>query len=237
MPVACRRSISAQSWRCRAGHQRRGLLLHPAERRDVLVRSEQDPRLAGARLRREIGLPLRQSVRAVGHPAGHVRCVAVAHRPAEHGQCEPVDLEKHDPGDVGARDDPLTTRDPLRNADRVRVVRAEEHGEHDADGGDDKRSEERPAEVVDPDHPLGHRIGDEEDRGVRDQYEQEAENQRERQPQRGEQRRDDRVQRRHDHCDEQRAPEAVDVDTGEDPGGDHQGDAGGEPRGEEREQP
>ncbi len=36
--------------RRRAGHQRRRLLLHPAEGRDVLVRAEQDPRLARTRL-------------------------------------------------------------------------------------------------------------------------------------------------------------------------------------------
>ena len=135
--------------RRRARHQRRGLLLHPAERRDVLVRAQQDPRLAGTRLRGEIGLPLGQAVRVVGQPAGHGRGVAVAHRPAQHGQREPVDLEEDDPGDVGAGDDPLPARDPLRDADRVRVIRAEEDGEHDAHRGDHERGEQRPAEAVD----------------------------------------------------------------------------------------
>ena len=63
-----------------------------------------------------------------------------------------------------------------------------------------------------------------------DQHEQEAEDERDRQPQRGEHGRDDRVQRRHDRRDEQRAPEAVDPDSGQDPGGHHERDAGGDPR-------
>ncbi len=173
----------------------------------------------------------------VGQPAGHGRCVAVAHRPAQHGQREPVDLEEDDPGDVGAGDDALPARDPLRDPDRGHVVRAENDGEHDAHRRDHERRKQRPAEAVDPEHPLGHVGGDEEDDGVRDQHEQEAEHERERQAQRGEQRRDDRVQRRDDHRDEQRAPEAVDVDAGQERGGHHQGDARGEPRGEQREQP
>ena len=151
--------------RRRAGHQRRRLLLHPAERGDVLVRPQQDPRLAGAGLRGEIGLPLGQPVRVVGQPAGHVRRVAVAHRPAQHGQREPVDLEEDDPGDVGAGDDALPARDPPRDADRGHVVRAEQHGEHDAHRGDHERGEQRPAEVVDREDAVGH-VG-RDDRGCR----------------------------------------------------------------------
>ena len=86
--------------RRRARHHRRRLLLHPAERRDVLVRTQQDARLAGAGLRGEVRLPLGQTMR-LARPAGHVRRVPVAHRPAQHGQREPVDLEVDDPGDVG----------------------------------------------------------------------------------------------------------------------------------------
>ena len=87
--------------RRRARHHRRGLLLDPAEGRDVLVGPEQDPRLARARLRRQVGLPLGQPVRVLGQPAGHGRRVAVAHRPLQHGEREPVDLQEHDPGNVG----------------------------------------------------------------------------------------------------------------------------------------
>ena len=67
--------------RRRARHHRRRLLLHPAEGRDVLVRPQEDARLAGTRLRGEIGLPLDEAVR-VTRPAVHVRGIAVAHRPA-----------------------------------------------------------------------------------------------------------------------------------------------------------
>ena len=84
-----------------AGHRRRRLLLHPAKRRDVLVRAQQDARLAGACLRGEIGLPLGEAMR-LARPARHVRGIAVAHRALQHGLCEAVDLEVDDPGDVGA---------------------------------------------------------------------------------------------------------------------------------------
>ena len=109
----------------------------------------------------------------------------------------------------------MPCRRAIRCAMRIdaHVVRAEEHGEHDAHGGDDERGEERPAEVVDPEHPVGHVVGgDQEDEGVRDQHEQEAEDERERQPQRGEHRRDDRVQRRDDHRDES-APQKLSMST------------------------
>ena len=171
-------------------------------------------------------------------PAGHVRGVAVAHRPAEHRQSQPVDLEEDDPGDVGGGDDALPARDSVRKTERRRVTGgAEDHREHDADGGDDERGEKGPAEVVDPEHPLCHVGGDEKDDGVRNQHEQEAEHQRERQPQRREHGRDDGIQHRHDRCDEQRAPEVVDVDAGQDSSRDHQGDAGSEPRDEDGERP
>ena len=103
----------------------------------------------------------------------------------------------------------------LRDAERVRVIRAEQDGEHDAHGGDHERGEQRPAEAVDGQHPVGQRRSASEDAGVRDQHEQEAEHERERQAQRGEHGRDDRVQRRDDRRDDQRAPEALDADTGQ----------------------
>ena len=115
--------------RRRARHQRRGLLLDPAERRDVLVGAEQDPRLAGAGLRREVGLPLGQPVRVLGEPARHRRGVAVTHRALQHGQREPVDLEEDDARDAGLGDDALAAADPPGDADRGRVVRAEKDGD------------------------------------------------------------------------------------------------------------
>src|SRR4029453_13413338 len=63
---------------CGAGHERSGLLLDPAKRRDVVVRAEQDPGLAGAGLRGEIGLPLGERMGALGEPAGPVWGIAVA---------------------------------------------------------------------------------------------------------------------------------------------------------------
>ena len=47
----------------------------------------------------------------------------------------------------------LAPRDPLDDAERVRVVvvRPEDHLEDDADGRGDERREQRPAEVVDLD--------------------------------------------------------------------------------------
>ena len=222
--------------RRRAGHQRGRLLFDPAERGDVLVRAEQDPGLAGARLRGEIGLPLRQPVR-LRQPAGHRRRVAVAHRSAQHGQCQPVDLEVDDPRDVGAGDDPLPAGDPTCDPDRGRVVGAEEHRKHDAHCRDDERGEQGPPEVVDLEHTFRHVGGDQEDERICDQDEQEAEHERQRQPQRGEHGRDHRVQRRDDHRDDEGAQEALDVDAGQEARSHHQRDAGAEPGDEEREEP
>ena len=72
------------------------LLLDPAEGGDVLVGAEQDPGLARAGLRRQVGLPLGEAVAVIGDPAGHVRRAAVAHRGAQHREREPVDLEEDD---------------------------------------------------------------------------------------------------------------------------------------------
>ena len=117
-----------------AGHHRRRLLLDPAERGDVLVRAEQDPGLARAGLRGEVGLPLGEPVRVLLDPARHLRRVAVAHRPPQHGQREPVDLEEDDPGHVGAHLVALPACDPLDDPQRVGVVvvRAEDRLQHDA---------------------------------------------------------------------------------------------------------
>ena len=106
----------------RADHQRPALLLDPAERGDVLVRAEQDARLARAGLRGEVGLPLDHAVRALGHPARHLRRVAVAHRPLEHRLRQPVDLEEDDPRGVGGDLLARPAGEPLRHPQRVLVV-------------------------------------------------------------------------------------------------------------------
>ncbi len=236
IPVPRRRSISAQSGGAEHVMSRRGLLLHPAEGRDVLVRPEQDPGLTCTRLRGEIRLPFGQLVRVVGDPARHVRRVSVSHGAAQHGQREPVDLEVDDPRNVRARDDPLPFRDPLRDSDRRRVVGAEDDGEDDAHRRHDERGQQGPAEVVDREHVVERLRCQLEDEGVGDQYEQEAEHERQRQAHRGENRRDHRVERRYDDGDDERTPEARELHSGEERRGHHERNARGEPRDDEREQ-
>ena len=113
IPLAWSRSISSQS----AGPEHAivlpGLLLDPAERRDVLVRSEQDPGLARAGLRGEVGLPLDRPDASRRRASGHRRRVPVAHRPPQHGQRQPVDLEEEDPRNVGRGHASVPSRDPL----------------------------------------------------------------------------------------------------------------------------
>ena len=97
MPVARRRSISAQS----AGEEQ--AISRPVSfstQRNAGMSSLEPsrmPGLAGAGLRREVGLPLGEPVAVLGDPAGHRRRAAVAHRVAQHGQRQPVDLEEEDP--------------------------------------------------------------------------------------------------------------------------------------------
>src|SRR3990167_6534764 len=102
-----------------AGHHDPPLLLDPAERRDVLVRAEEDSGLARAGLRGEVSLPLDEAMRVVRQPARHGRRVSVSHRTLQHRTREPVDLEEYDSGRV--RLDALTraTCDALDDSDRV----------------------------------------------------------------------------------------------------------------------
>ena len=127
-----------------AGHQLPRLLLHPAERRDVLVGPEQDARLAGARLGREVRLPLDEAVAVLGDPTGQVRGVAVAHGAAQHREREAVDLEEDDPGDVLPLGRPLSARHPPDHAQRVLVVvvRAGDDMKDDRRCGHDERREQ-----------------------------------------------------------------------------------------------
>ena len=123
----------------RAGHEPPALLLHPAEGRDVVVRAEQDARLAGAGLRGEVGLPLDQAVGVLGEPARHLRGAAVAHRPAQDGEGEAVDLQEDDAGHRGAGRARGPGRDALDDPEVVGVVvvGAEDDLQHHADGGRD----------------------------------------------------------------------------------------------------
>ena len=83
--------------RRRARHHRSGLLLDPAEGGNVLVGSQQDPRLAGTRLRGEIGLPLGQTVRVLGQPAAIVGALPSRIARRSTGSASPS-ISKDDPG-------------------------------------------------------------------------------------------------------------------------------------------
>ena len=172
-------------------------------------------------LRREIGLPPGQLVGSLGDPTRHRAGVAVPHRAPEHGQREAVDLEVDDARDLGLLPASLAASDPLHDAKGIRVVvvRPEDHLENDADGGDDERGEQRPAEVVDRERVLQHVRGELQHEGVQRQYEQEAESEHEWQAQGREDRREDRVQYGDDGGDDDRAAGARDVDAGQDRGG------------------
>jgi hypothetical protein len=83
------------------GHDRGvAVLLPPAEGRHVVVAAVQEAGLAGAGLRRPVGLPALEPVRALAQPARHDRCVAVADRAPQDLVREAVDLQEDDPRDV-----------------------------------------------------------------------------------------------------------------------------------------
>ena len=202
----------------RARGEQAGLLVHPAKRRDVVVRAEQDSRLARPRLRGEIRLPLGEPVRPLGDPARHGGGVAVPHRPAEDREREPVDLEVDDPRHVGPVRATLAAGDSLDDLERVRVVvvRPEDRLEDDAHGGDDERREERPAEAVHDEGVLEDVRRELQHERVHSQDQQKAEGQHEGQPKRGDERREDRVQHR-DHGGDREGPARLhDVDAGQD---------------------
>ena len=208
--------------RCRARHEDASLLLDPAEGGDVLVRAQQDAGLAGARLRREVGLPLEEAVCVVGEPACHRGRVAVAHRSLEDRLGKAVDLQEQDSRRL--RHDSLAglASDALDNADRVRVVvvRSGDDLERCRDSGDHEGRDERRAEPVDGHRALGDRVREEQERGVEDEHHEEGRRDGVRELYRPYERREDRVQDRDDERDEKRRPECPDVEPGQDQGGD-----------------
>ena len=191
----------------RARREHAALLVHPAERRDVVVGAEQDPRLARPRLRGEVGLPLGQPVRAFGEPAGHVGCVPVPHRPPEHREREPVDLEVDDPGNVGCGS---RRPDGGRSAGRRAACTCRRRSSRRSPRG--RRSRLRRASAASSAQPklstdegVVQQVRRElEHDGVEHQDEHEAEREHERQAQRREQRREHRVQHG-DHGGDERA--------------------------------
>ncbi len=185
--------------RRRAGHHRSRLLLDPAEGRDVLVRAQQDPRLAGTCLRGEVGLPLRQSVAVLGDPPSHRRRAPVTDRVAQYRKRETVDLEEEDARSVRPRGRSLAARHAFDHTQHVLVVvvGARDHLEDERDGGHHERGQERVPGAV---HVklIGQRLVRYQQGGsVGDQAQEEARDEREGQPQRGEQ----RWQHRIDDCD------------------------------------
>ena len=198
-----------------AGDQPCRLLLDPAEGGDVVVRAEQDPRLARARLRGEVGLPLEQPVRALGRPAREHGRVAVAHRPLQDGQRQAVDLEEDDAGGVGLDAVVRALRDALDHAQRVDLaaVHAEDGLEHDRDGGGDERHQERPAEARDVDRRGVEVRGGDQDQRVEHEHEQEVDDQRVGQAQRRHERRQHGRQRADEERDDEGVAEVRDRDV------------------------
>ena len=76
-------------------HQLRVFLLVPAERRDVVVVAEHDPRLAGGRLGRRGAIPLDEAVVARADPPRHLWGEPHPDRIAQDRRRQPVDLDDH----------------------------------------------------------------------------------------------------------------------------------------------
>jgi hypothetical protein len=178
-------------------------------------------------------------MRPLGQPAGHRRRVAVAHRPAQDGQREAVDLEVDDPGHVGPFATALAARDPVDDAQAVVlvVVRPEDHLQRDADRGDHERRQERPPEVVDREGVLEDVGGELQHQRVDGKHQEEAEREHEGQAKRRDERRQDRVEDRDDRGHRKRPERPLDVDAGEDRGRDQKRQAGAEPGDEQAERP
>ena len=175
----------------RAGDHPARALLDPAERRDVVVVTQQDAGLAGAGLRRQIGLPPEQPVAPVGEPACHVRRAAGLHGPAQDRERQAVDLEEQDPGRVGGDRLGSTSRHPSCEAECVGVVvvdACDGAGRRAHRRGED-RDCERVGEAVDG-QLVGEDVGgDHQDHRVEGEHEEEADEDGEREPQRGHDRR------------------------------------------------
>ena len=130
----------------RAAHHRAGLLLDPAERRDVVVGAEQDPGLATPRsarrgrspIRRDGGSPRRASAPCSARCRRASRAGAPAARARRSRETRsPVDPSRTAPG--------RPARDPLDHPQRVGVVvvGAKEHLKGNADRRGHKGDAER----------------------------------------------------------------------------------------------
>ena len=214
MPVACRRSISAQSGGAEHVISLPGLLLDPAERRDVVVGAEQDPGLARAGLRARGRSPTRRggACRARASEPGSARCRR-ASRAAAPGSASPSISRKMIPG-TSVAPPSLPPRDPRIDPQRVRVVVVRPERP--------RRARRTTAEITSaarsaqPNEStsiaLRVDLGREQQRSrVEDEEQHEAERQHERQPQRGDDRRQDGVQDGDQQGRQDRVAEAVDA--------------------------
>ena len=223
----------------RAADHPRGFLLDPAERGDVLVRAEQDAGLAGAGLRRQVGLPLDQLVTLVREPARHRRRRAVADRAPQHRQRQAVDLEEHDPRHVGLDHRPAAPGDAPGDPQRVLgvVVDARDDRDRRPDRGRDERDEQRVEGAGDVQR-LGRDLRrDQQHHRIEGEHEQEPDRDRERQPQRRHDRRQHRVQHGHDRRDDDRVQEPVDVGARDKARGEQQRDGRREPGEQQPQRP
>ena len=225
--------------RRRAGHQPCGLLLDPAKRGDVVVRTEQDARLARSGLGREIGLPLDEMVRAALNPAREYRRVAVAHRPLQHGPGEAVDLEKDDPGNISPGLLSGVPRDALDDPEGVGVVvvRPEDNLQHDGHRRGKQGGDQRPPERVDVDRARRYARRDLEHQRIEQEHEHESRDEGEREPQCCDHRRQQRVQDRDQSRGDDRPAEAGDMDSGHDERRHQQRRARDQPREDQTKRP
>jgi len=204
--------------RRRAGHKLPRLLLDPAEGGDIVVGAQQEARLGGSGLPREARLPLRQAMRALGQPARHLGCVAVAHGALEHRQRQAVDLQIEDAGHVGHHTVADPAGDALDHAQRVSVVvvGAEEDLEDHGHRGDDDSGQRRP-ERVHLERVVRDVGGQLQDPGVEKQDQQEAGDGHEGQTQRRDERRQERVEQRDEGRRDERPKRPLDVHAGHEP--------------------
>ena len=122
-------------------HRAARLLLVPAKGRHVVVAPQQQPRLAGAGLGREIAFPGNDPVAAVLEPPGHGRGVALAEGPAQDGLGEPIDLEQDHARDLGAVLLADPTGPPPHDPQLARVIveAQRRRQQHQADREHDRR--------------------------------------------------------------------------------------------------
>lgn len=193
-----------------------GVLLPPAERRQVAVVAVQDPGLAGAGLRRPVGLPAHEPMAALVDPARQRRDRAVAQRPSQHVVGQPVDLQHQQAGHVG-RDRVARPGAPREvAAEAVLVVdRQQRRGQRGQRGHHHDRGR-GVQDAVDRDARDDRRDGEQHDAVERQRAEADG-GDRQRQCDPDEQRPQQRVERgRHDHR-QDRGADAVDREAGQDP--------------------